>query len=64
MRRSDIRRSIKTVLLFGKGKKEREVPIGDMAINAVDKYLESCRPKLANSKSNDFSGSIYKHHTK
>jgi len=37
----------KVVRIFGKGSKERLVPIGDVALSCVDFYLQTVRPKLA-----------------
>lgn len=34
------------VQCFGKGSKERIVPLGDAAINALENYLQNARPKL------------------
>lgn len=34
------------VRIFGKGSKERVVPVGQAAIAAVERYLEACRPNL------------------
>jgi integrase/recombinase XerD len=41
------------VRIFGKGKKERIVPIGEVAIKFMRQYLKDSRPKLANSKSEE-----------
>ena len=38
------------VRIFGKGSKERLVPIGDVAIYWIIKYLEGIRPKLARGR--------------
>ena len=45
---------MKILDIYGKGKKERIVPIGDEALTLIGKYLENARPKLASSKSRDF----------
>jgi integrase/recombinase XerD len=34
------------VRIFGKGSKERVVPVGQAAIAAIDRYLQECRPNL------------------
>ncbi len=34
------------VRIFGKGSKERVVPVGQAAVAAIERYLEDCRPKL------------------
>lgn len=34
------------VRIFGKGSKERIVPVGQAAIAAIERYLEECRPNL------------------
>ena len=40
--------------VFGKGSKERIVPVGEKAMQCIDKYLEESRPKFANTKSKDY----------
>ncbi|GIN07314.1 tyrosine recombinase XerC [Shouchella clausii] len=35
-----------TVRVFGKGRKERYVPVGKMAVSAVESYIHEARPKL------------------
>ena len=40
--------------LFGKGNKERIVPIGKAAIEAIEKYLTDQRPKLEKTFSQDY----------
>ena len=54
MKISDIHLQMKILDVYGKGKKERIVPIGDEALLLIGKYLENARPILASSKSRDF----------
>jgi integrase/recombinase XerD len=42
------------VRVFGKGSKERVVPIGKEALNWIDLYLTHARTKLSNNKSEDY----------
>lgn len=42
------------VRLFGKGRKERVVPLGKAGWQAVNKYINEARPNLAKPKSADF----------
>jgi len=53
LRISDLNLDIGYLRCFGKGNKERVVPVGKIAISAVLKYLADLRPKLAKP----FSGS-------
>ena len=53
-KRDDLYREMGLVRLFGKGKKERVVPMGRTAWDAVKDYLEICRPSIAGPKSGDF----------
>lgn len=54
LKRSHLLFEIGCVRIFGKGGKERIVPVGEIAILSTQKYLEDSRPKLAHSKSGDF----------
>jgi len=45
-RLEDIRASEQVVLVFGKGSKERAVPLGDITLKALNAYLEKERPLL------------------
>ncbi len=38
---------------MGKGSKERLVPVGGAALEALDRYLQDARPKLANGEAGD-----------
>jgi integrase/recombinase XerD len=42
------------VLLYGKGSKERVVPLGNEAMNWVNRYLSQARGRLAKSKESPF----------
>lgn len=42
------------VRIFGKGSKERIIPIGDFASSAITNYLEKARPWLSKGKRNDY----------
>jgi integrase/recombinase XerD len=53
-KRSDLMPEMALVRLFGKGRKERVVPMGKVAWQALKEYLELSRPHLANQKSGDF----------
>ena len=44
----------KFVKIFGKGAKERIVPINDYALYSLNEYLFKVRPKLLNNKKSDF----------
>ncbi len=50
---SDILFDSKLVRVFGKGGKERFVPIGDRALNSINDYLIHLRPKLAEKNKNE-----------
>jgi integrase/recombinase XerD len=47
LHQSDLMKEEGFVRVFGKGAKERIVPVGDMAIACVSKYCQSVRPLLA-----------------
>jgi len=53
VRTADVKLDLGLVLLYGKGSKERVVPLGRPALAAITAYLESARPKLASAKSDD-----------
>lgn len=50
---SDIDFASKLVKLFGKGRKERIVPLHDFCIVALTRYLDEARPVLLGSKQDD-----------
>jgi integrase/recombinase XerD len=56
LKRSSLLFEIGCVRIFGKGNKERVVPIGEVAIDWVNRYLKDFRAELVNlkSKSGDF----------
>ncbi|WP_349410487.1 tyrosine recombinase XerC [Pseudalkalibacillus sp. SCS-8] len=49
----DIDMSIETILVKGKGRKERYVPVGSYALEALDRYLNDGRKTLMKSKIHD-----------
>lgn len=53
IKRKNLLLEVGLVRVMGKGQKERVVPIGDKAIEAVEKYLSDLRPHLAHQNSQD-----------
>ncbi|MCF6410557.1 tyrosine recombinase XerC [Pseudalkalibacillus salsuginis] len=49
----DIDFTIETILVRGKGRKERYVPIGSFAVEAIKRYLQSGRKTLMKTKEHD-----------
>lgn len=49
----DLDRERGFVRVFGKGSKERGVPVGDQALVAVQEYLQQGRPKLVKARRDD-----------
>jgi integrase/recombinase XerD len=45
----DLNSSVGVVRVLGKGAKERIVPVGKVALAAIEQYLTECRPKLLRS---------------
>jgi len=54
LKMSNLLFEIGCVRIWGKGEKQRVVPIGEMAIFCTKRYLRDSRPKLAHFKSGDF----------
>lgn len=53
LRLEDVRLDIGYLRCLGKGRKERIVPIGERAIEALEDYLSNLRPQLADGRSTD-----------
>lgn len=51
---SDLHMQMGFIKVFGKGSKERIVPVNKEAIEIISEYLENIRPKFANIKSKDY----------
>ena len=51
---NDIDFNNKTILIFGKGSKERIVPFGDYALDALNNYINDGRKKYLNSTESDY----------
>jgi integrase/recombinase XerD len=49
----DMNLQVGVIRVLGKGAKERLVPVGKAAVDAISLYLEDCRPKLAKDLRND-----------
>jgi len=49
LRRSDILADDGTVRVYGKGRKERLVPVGSSALDWIGRYASECRPLLRRS---------------
>ena len=54
LRLSDVNTSVGFIRCFGKGSKERIVPLGKVAIDYLNKYIISGRPKFARSGSSEY----------
>jgi len=46
LRQADVHLSAGAIRVFGKGSKERVVPIGEAAVGAIGRYAADCRPHL------------------
>ncbi len=51
--RNDIQHTLGVIRVLGKGSKERLVPMGKPAQDAMDAYLEQCRPRLTRPDGRD-----------
>ncbi len=54
LKTSDLNLNIGYLRCLGKGNRERVIPIGKVAIGAIENYLTNLRPRLAKSFSGDF----------
>ncbi|WP_042223530.1 site-specific tyrosine recombinase XerD [Oceanobacillus manasiensis] len=57
----DLHLTMGFVQCFGKGSKERIVPLGNVAIDAIEKYLRQARPMLVKNKKDDQSVFVNQH---
>ncbi|MDN7241259.1 tyrosine recombinase XerC [Planococcus sp. N028] len=53
IRMQDLDRSIQIVKVMGKGRKERYIPYGQFAHDALEQYIEEVRPKLMKNQTHD-----------
>ncbi len=53
LRLSDISFEMAYVRCFGKGAKERVIPLGKYALQALERYIDVCRPKVMNNWQTD-----------
>lgn len=53
LRVGDISFEIACVRCFGKGSKERVIPLGQYALDALTQYIQVCRPQVANNWQTD-----------
>lgn len=53
LRLSDISFEMAYVRCFGKGAKERVIPLGKYALQALERYINVCRPKVMNNWQTD-----------
>ncbi|MCT8138793.1 site-specific tyrosine recombinase XerD [Anaerobacillus sp. CMMVII] len=54
LRLSDLHLTMGFIRCVGKGNKERIIPIGKLATEALNKYLKSSRPSILKNKQHDF----------
>ena len=54
LRVRDVNLEVGFIKVRGKGGKERLVPLGDVALHFLKRYIEEVRPKLLRNKSSDF----------
>lgn len=54
MRISDLNLDVGYVVIFGKGKKERVVPLGQAAVDKIRDYMENARPSILKEHRSEF----------
>jgi integrase/recombinase XerD len=54
LRVADLNLDVGYVVVFGKGRKERVVPLGQMAVQQIRIYLEEGRPHILKDRSSEF----------
>ncbi|WP_091657291.1 tyrosine recombinase XerC [Alteribacillus iranensis] len=59
LRVGDIDEELGTVLVKGKGRKERFVPVGSFALEAIDYYKQHARKQLAKKQKKDSSAALF-----
>jgi len=60
LNQSDFHRTMGFVRCVGKGSKERIIPVGDIALQAVNDYIDTARPKLV--KQNKSENALFLNH--
>lgn len=54
LKMSDLRLTVGLIQIYGKGNKERIIPLGELDLDAIEKYLRLTRPKLLKQRKSDY----------